>query len=565
MRIINLPGKNGTRRVARGRTRPGGRLGEGVEELQMVNTSCARILVLAGIGLSARAAFCLNWSTPTALMHNSGNSIEPRGAIDVNGDFHVVWYDNVSGQNEVYYATNAGGSWSAPYMLSSASDGRPSTDPDITTWGTDVHMAFFGNPSGSDAQVTYRKKSGASWSAPIIVSEGLSNARYPAISYMDGVGPMIAFHRDEGNGDSNIYFTQWTGSDFGTPILISPGTGSGDKYGSQYPNLAISPNGDLTVAWPDSTTGTWLEHANRRVGGVWQGVTRLTTNGSGLYRPGIGAAPDNSVHLVYYCSGGGCLWYQKWNGSSWSTPVNLPGGLPAVTRPSLAVDSCGGVHVAAENDQDDIYYTNNAGGTWSPWLNLSHSSGNSKATHITYGAGKLLVVWHDFTNGGGAADIWYTWAPDPCAGAIAGRVGDASGQPIAGATLSDGAGQTTSGPDGTYRLDGVPPGTYQVTASKTGFVSQTISGVVVQIGQTATCDFVLLPVIPGDFDQDQDVDQQDFGRFQACFTGQGVLQDDPACAPARLDQDVDVDQDDFDLFQKCLTGANTPGNPDCAK
>ena len=74
------------------------------------------------------------------------------------------------------------------------------------------------------------------------------------------------------------------------------------------------------------------------------------------------------------------------------------------------------------------------------------------------------------------------------------------------------------------------------------------------------------PVAPKakcDFDQDGDVDQADFGRFQACFTGPGVAQDDPACTGAKLDTDDDVDQDDFTLFRGCLSGPGTLADPHC--
>jgi hypothetical protein len=70
--------------------------------------------------------------------------------------------------------------------------------------------------------------------------------------------------------------------------------------------------------------------------------------------------------------------------------------------------------------------------------------------------------------------------------------------------------------------------------------------------------------VPGDMDHDFDVDQQDFGLFQACFAGPGVLQDNPACSDARLDADVDVDQDDFNVFQRCTTGAAVPADLNCA-
>jgi spore germination protein YaaH len=69
--------------------------------------------------------------------------------------------------------------------------------------------------------------------------------------------------------------------------------------------------------------------------------------------------------------------------------------------------------------------------------------------------------------------------------------------------------------------------------------------------------------VPGDFDGDQDVDQVDFGLFQACLTGNMVRQDDPSCQKARFDGDNDVDQNDLEIFRGCISGPDVPGNPDC--
>ncbi|MHC4798846.1 MAG: PKD domain-containing protein, partial [Planctomycetota bacterium] len=67
--------------------------------------------------------------------------------------------------------------------------------------------------------------------------------------------------------------------------------------------------------------------------------------------------------------------------------------------------------------------------------------------------------------------------------------------------------------------------------------------------------------IPGDFDFDLDVDQEDFGHLQFCMTGSGFPQNDPNCQDAKLDTDEDVDSTDFGLFQACMRGANNP--PGC--
>ena len=64
-------------------------------------------------------------------------------------------------------------------------------------------------------------------------------------------------------------------------------------------------------------------------------------------------------------------------------------------------------------------------------------------------------------------------------------------------------------------------------------------------------------------DLDGDVDQEDFGYFQACLSGPDV-QLVPGCEGADLDSDGDAHQDDFGVCQACMSGANIPADPNCA-
>ena len=73
------------------------------------------------------------------------------------------------------------------------------------------------------------------------------------------------------------------------------------------------------------------------------------------------------------------------------------------------------------------------------------------------------------------------------------------------------------------------------------------------------------PVIPGDHNRDGDVDQADLDHLEACASGAAIRQPEPNCADARLDEDEDVDQDDFGVFQRCYSGENVPADPDCAQ
>jgi len=83
------------------------------------------------------------------------------------------------------------------------------------------------------------------------------------------------------------------------------------------------------------------------------------------------------------------------------------------------------------------------------------------------------------------------------------------------------------------------------------------------VNSPQTVRVTLRVTIPGDFNLDGDVDLEDFGTFQICYSGPGVPQLDAACSEARLDDDTDVDLDDFALWQTCFSGPAGPVNPVC--
>ena len=80
-------------------------------------------------------------------------------------------------------------------------------------------------------------------------------------------------------------------------------------------------------------------------------------------------------------------------------------------------------------------------------------------------------------------------------GTLQGYVYDQGGQPIAGATVSAAPGlqggiQATTDPNGFYTMQLVP-GTYTATASRTGYSSQSVPGVVIVADQTTNQNFTL--------------------------------------------------------------------------
>jgi hypothetical protein len=69
----------------------------------------------------------------------------------------------------------------------------------------------------------------------------------------------------------------------------------------------------------------------------------------------------------------------------------------------------------------------------------------------------------------------------------------------------------------------------------------------------------------GDFDRDGDVDMEDFGHLQICYSGPAVAQTDPNCADAKLDSDTDVDVDDATAFLHCLSAPDIAAAPACQR
>ncbi len=72
-----------------------------------------------------------------------------------------------------------------------------------------------------------------------------------------------------------------------------------------------------------------------------------------------------------------------------------------------------------------------------------------------------------------------------------------------------------------------------------------------------------LSLAAGDFDQDGDVDLNDFAVFQTCFRGPNQPIAHPECDGADLDGDQDVDLTDFAAFQACHNGPNRPASTAC--
>ena len=446
----------------------------------------------------------LAWTTAAPVASTGQDSLDPRVATDSSGYAYVVWRERVGGSTfQIWYTNNTGGSFFTPLQISQGGSIHCYW-PVPAVNGSDVHIAWTSDQTGSNFENWYRKYSSGAWSPIYNASNTAIKSLRPSIAVRGTVGPVITWDEAIYADDNyDVLFSEWNGAGFTSAYNVSD-TAGGAVYGSVNSAIAISPNSDLTVVWAERITGVYHVNARRRVGGVWQPRQELSTLEYGPTAPGIAAGPDSQVHIVYHAESQ--IWYQKWNGSAWTSPTALPGGVSNLIRPKIAVDDRGFCHVIADNSSygiGEIWYATNSSGSWSAWTNISNTANtNSVTADIAHGGGLLTVVWHETSNGSGGTGVFNAWyakhvlpASGP-AGTVSGRVSDQYGNGIANATVSVGAYDVATAAGGLYSVN-VPAGTYSVSASKTYYQGQTVPGVQVTQNAVTTVDLTITTTSPG--------------------------------------------------------------------
>jgi hypothetical protein len=126
---------------------------------------------------------------------------------------------------------------------------------------------------------------------------------------------------------------------------------------------------------------------------------------------------------------------------------------------------------------------------------------------------------------------------------------------------SDCASVNCEQPPGACCLPGVNDSCESLTEDACLALNGSFNGVGTVCGEVRCC---LDPF--ADTDLDGDVDQDDFGAFQACITGLGGGIE-PGCACYDRDNngvgDGDIDQDDFGAFELCASGPAIFADPSC--
>ncbi len=195
------------------------------------------------------------WTAGQKLTSTSGDSGIPAVAVDSSGNLHVVWTEETSGNAEIYYkkSSNGGTSWTTGQRLTWTSG--YSTDPSVAVDSSgNLHVVWTDDTSGHD-EIYYKKGSngGAIWTAGQKLTSTSGASEIPSIA-VDSSGDLHLVWGDDTPGNYEIYYKKgsngganWTASQRITWTMGFSGA----------PSIVIDPADNLHLVWYDSTPGNY--------------------------------------------------------------------------------------------------------------------------------------------------------------------------------------------------------------------------------------------------------------------------------------------------------------------
>ncbi len=341
---------------------------------------------------------------------SSGASQKNPAIAIYNNDLYAVWQDDRDGNVNIYFAksTDGGVSFGTSVRVDDSTGGSQS-NPDIAITSTGVvYVTWQDNRrtiSASDYDMYFAKSTdgGSSFQTNVRVDDtGSTTAdqKFPRMVLSPNDDIYIVWD-DRRNGDRDIYFSKSTngGAGFMADVRVDHTSFGSDQM---FPTLATSSSGTIYIVWEDE-----------RNGGNDPDIYMAKSTNSGSSFGGIDTRVDDT-------------------GATSSKQ----------TKPSIDVDTSGGLHIVwtdTRNDNQDIYYASSTdGGTTFNVYKRVDDTGTETSTQqdpaiVVSSSALVCIAWKDGRNGN--QDIYFSklveegaqgWAPTLHEGEINKDLGDAT-------------------------------------------------------------------------------------------------------------------------------------------
>jgi hypothetical protein len=216
------------------------------------------------------------WSTPFRIsIDDIDVGLNPAIAVDAANKAHVLYTLKRTSDSKIniYYLTNASGSWSSPERVSDDSFGQDAlNNPSIVIGPNGYPHAVYSHkkstaPADSNYNIYYVNKTTGSWSTPANISQDVNakDSRNPDFGFCSTTKVRVAFSNDA----KNIFYTEGSDTTWNAPTDINPTTPTKSSAGL-YPAIAVS---DMEVDVVFQDEGVSLTDIN-----IWHTSSSLDGN-----------------------------------------------------------------------------------------------------------------------------------------------------------------------------------------------------------------------------------------------------------------------------------------------
>ncbi len=180
-----------------------------------------------------------------------------------------------------------------------------------------------------------------------------------------------------------------------------------DEYEDDYPAMAMSDDGTLSLAWIGYRNESDQVFARDRSDGAWGAIETVQGAAGDLQGLDTAYGRDGTLELVWARRHGGDwhIMHSRRSGGAWSAPQAVTSGPGNNIFPALASDRHGRLHLAwqaARRGFSAIYYKSFDGSAWSDEVRLSHPGAAANEWYPAIAAdssGASWVAWDSYEGG----------------------------------------------------------------------------------------------------------------------------------------------------------------------
>ncbi len=375
--------------------------------------------ILAAVGTLPEHVRSAVWSPEEEISTDFGTENQRYPSIAVEGGrVHIVWQDEGDGDADIVHRLFDGVSWQPAEEISTDAMNEDQGWPRIALEGDEAHVVWIDEGDG-DPDVYYRHFNGASWEPEQEISTDSGNEAdsFPSIAVENGE-VHIVWH-DEGDGDPDIYYRHFNGTDWEPELEISSDLGTENQT---FPSIA-GENGRIHVVWMDEADGDCDIYYRLHDGIDWQpeeeisvdtetenqGTPRIAAEAGEVYAVWTYSSLDIDVHIFH----------RHFDGNEWlpEQRVNAESGFDYDFQfwPDIAVEA-GNAYVVWQDGQrlvdppyaeNDIHFRMLYENEWLPEVEVSMdiSTETQAFASIAVEGGTAYFVWQD--QGDGDNDIYF--------------------------------------------------------------------------------------------------------------------------------------------------------------